>query len=142
MKKNYVYLLFLILFIVFTLLILNYRKPEITYKLQMRQGEMASTSEWINTKAAIEELLDKVLTNPADIKSRLALGMAYIQEARISGNHSYYDGAALSLFEKVLLNEPENYLALIGKATILLSHNFLFQRKRLLIVRILPNYAD
>ena len=125
MKKNYVYLLFLILFIVFTLLILNYRKPEITYKLQIRQGEMASTSEWINTKAAIEGLLDKVLTNPADIKSRLALGMAYIQEARISGNHSYYDGAALSLFEKVLLNEPENYLALIGKATILLSqHHF------------------
>ena len=91
----------------------------------MRQGMMASSSEWLNTKAAIDGLIYKVRSNPSDKRSVLALGMAYIQESRISGNHSYYDKAALNLFETVLKDEPENYEALVGKATVLLSqHHF------------------
>ena len=91
----------------------------------MRQGMIASSSEWINTKAAIDGLIYKVRTNPSDKRSTLALGMAYIQESRISGNHAYYDNAALNLFEKILKEEPENFEALIGKATVLLSqHHF------------------
>ena len=124
-EKNYIYFILLFSFFAFSLLIVRYRKPEVTYELQMRQGMLASSSEWINTKAAIDGLIYKVRTNPSDKRSILALGMAYIQESRISGNHSYYDNAALNLFEKILKDEPENFEALIGKATILLSqHHF------------------
>lgn len=125
MKKSYVYFLLLFSLFAFSLLIIRYRKPEVTYELQMRQGMMASSSEWLNTKAAIDGLIYKVRSNPSDKRSVLALGMAYIQESRISGNHSYYDKAALNLFETVLKDEPENYEALVGKATVLLSqHHF------------------
>ena len=125
MKKNYIYFIIIFSFFAFVLLIVRYRKPEVTYELQMRQGMLASSSEWVNTKAAIDGLIYKVRTNPSDKRSILALGMAYIQESRISGNHSYYDNAALNLFEKILKDEPENFEALIGKATILLSqHHF------------------
>ena len=86
---------------------------------------LGSSSEWLNTKAAIEGLIYKVNSNPDDKRSMLALGMAYIQESRVSGNHTYYDKASLELFERVLKSEPENYEALVGKSTVLLSqHHF------------------
>jgi tetratricopeptide (TPR) repeat protein len=79
----------------------------------------------VNSKNAIEALIEKVNSNPADLKSAAALGMAYIQEARITGKHSYYDGAAINLFDKVLEADPVNLEALIGKGTVLLSqHHF------------------
>ena len=125
MKKKYTYFLLLFLFSAFTALILGYRKPQISYELQLRQGMLSSSTEWVNTKAAIDGLIDRVRTNPDDLKSKVKLGMAYIQEARISGNHAYYDNASLELFESALKKEPENYEALIGKATVLLSqHHF------------------
>lgn len=125
MKKKYTYFILLFLFSAFTIMIIRYRKPETIYALQMRQGAISSSSEWVNTKAAIDGLIERVRTNPDDLKSKLKLGMAYIQEARISGNHAYYDNASLELFESVLKKEPENYEALVGKATILLSqHHF------------------
>lgn len=125
MKKNYVYFILLFSFFVFTVLILRYRKPDVTYELIMRQGMLTTTSEWINTKAAIEGLILKIRTNPSDLRSMTSLGMAYIQESRISGKHSYYDKAALNLFETVLNDEPQNFEALVGKATVLLSqHHF------------------
>lgn len=54
-----------------------------------------------------------------------ALATAYIQESRISGNHAYYDKAALDLFDKVLKDDQNDFASLIGKATVLLSqHHF------------------
>ena len=91
----------------------------------MRQGMLASSSEWLNTKSAIEGLISKVKSNPDDKRSMLALGMAYIQESRVSGNHPYYDKASLNLFETVLKKDPNDFEALTGKATVLLSqHHF------------------
>ncbi len=125
MKKNYIYYILLFSLFAFTLLIIRYRKPNVTYELQMRQGIATSSSEWINTKEVIDGLIYNVRTNPSDKRSILSLGLAYIQESRISGNHAYYDKAALNLFETILKDDPENFEALIGKATILLSqHHF------------------
>ena len=93
--------------------------------LKERKQEISTTSEWLNTKAAIETLLDKIRRNPNDVKSKLALGMAYIQESRVTGDHAYYDEASLQLVEQVLEKEPANYDAQCLKTTILLSqHHF------------------
>lgn len=125
MKKNYIYFILLFSLFVFTVLIIRYRKPDVTYELIMRQGMLTTSSEWINTKAAIEGLIYKIRANPSDIRSMTSLGMAYIQESRISGKHSYYDNASMNLFETVLKEEPQNFEALVGKATVLLSqHHF------------------
>lgn len=125
MKKNYAYFLILFSLAAFTVIIIKFRKPEIKYELMMRQGAMSSSSEWVNAKAAIDALIYRVNANPGDKKSMTALATAYIQESRISGNHAYYDQAALDLLDKVLKNDNNNFEALIGKATVLLSqHHF------------------
>ena len=90
-----------------------------------RQGSLSAGKEWINTKAAIEGLLAKLRTNPEDQKSRLLLAQAYMQEGRITGNHPYYDGAAMELLEQVLKSEPESFEALCCKASLCLTqHHF------------------
>lgn len=91
----------------------------------MRNGEMATNSEWLNTKKAIEGLIDVINGHPDNTKAKLQLALAYIQESRISGKHAYYDNSALLLLEDVLKKEPGNVDALCSKAIILLSqHHF------------------
>ncbi len=125
MKKIYGYLFLILTFLLFTILIFRYRTPDVTVELKMRGGELASTAEWANTKAAINKLIENVRLNPNDEKSKTELAFAYIQEGRVSGNHAYYDKAALFLFDEILSKNEGDYQALIGKATVLLSqHHF------------------
>jgi len=125
MKSKYIYLTLLFLFAGFTAVILHFRKPETKLELKMRQGELATASEWLSTKAAIEGLIDEIRNHPDNTKAKLQLSLAYIQESRITGEHAYYDQAALSLLDDVLKKEPDNVDALCSKATVLLSqHHF------------------
>jgi tetratricopeptide (TPR) repeat protein len=86
---------------------------------------VSASSEWLNSKKAIDGLLDKIRRNPNDNKAKLQLAMAYIQESRVTGDHAYYDEASLKLLNEVLEKDPKNYDALCGKTTVLLSqHHF------------------
>ncbi len=90
-----------------------------------RAGGVSLSAEWLNTKKAMQGLLAAIEQNPEDYKSMLQLSQAYIQESRITGNHGYYDKAALELLDKILEAEPKNFDALCFKATVLLSqHHF------------------
>lgn len=90
-----------------------------------RTGTIALSAEWLDTKKAIENLLANVEANPQDYKSMLALAQAYIQESRVTGDHAYYDKAALEVLNAILENESKNFEALCCKATVLLSqHHF------------------
>jgi tetratricopeptide (TPR) repeat protein len=96
-------------------------------KLQnLRRPQAVSTqSEWLNSKAAMEDLRNQVRRNPNDLKAKNQLAMAYVQESRATGNHELYDGAALKLVAEVLTKEPQNFDALAVKGTVLLSqHRF------------------
>ena len=72
-----------------------------------RKGSVALAGEWLNTKQAIEGLLKDIELNPENYKAKLNLSQAYIQEARITGDHAYYDAAALELLDDVIKNEPK-----------------------------------
>ncbi len=126
MKKTIPYIIIFSLFTFFTFLIIKFRKEDsIELGIKLRQGESASTSEWINSKNAIESLIDVVKKHPANDEAKIKLGFAYIQESRASGNHAFYDVKAFELFDKVLNSDTANFEALIGKATVLLSqHHF------------------
>ncbi|HTB30682.1 MAG TPA: tetratricopeptide repeat protein, partial [Bacteroidia bacterium] len=90
-----------------------------------RIGNISTSSEWLNSKKAMQGLLDNLAKNPKDYKSMLALTEDYIQEARVTGDYAYYDKASLELLAKVLKNDPKNFDALTLKALILLSqHHF------------------
>jgi tetratricopeptide (TPR) repeat protein len=96
-----------------------------TYELKERVGPISLSAEWLNTKNAINGLLADVRKNPKNNMAKLNLVQAYIQESRITGEHSYYDQAALNLLKEILKSEPANFDALCCKATVLLSqHHF------------------
>jgi tetratricopeptide (TPR) repeat protein len=104
-----------------------FKKPAAapTPGLKDRQGELALGKEWLNTKEAIQGLLAKLRAQPDDNKSRLLLAQAYMQEARVTGDHPYYDAAAVQLLDEVLKDEPENFEALACKAALCLTqHHF------------------
>ncbi len=90
-----------------------------------RIGRLALGGEWVNTKAAMEGLLAKLRADPNDQKSRLLLAEAYMQEGRITGNHPYYDAAAMQLLQAVLKADPESFEALCCQASLSLTqHHF------------------
>ena len=96
-----------------------------TLQNRSEKQTVSTGSEWLNTKKAIDGLLDQLRRHPDDIKAKLQLAMAYVQESRVTGNHAYYDEAAYKLVNQVLEKEPKNYDALAVKTTILLSqHHF------------------
>ena len=124
--KKYLYPSLLLVFGVLAAAIFFFKKPETRLpELRDRRGDLSAGKEWINTKAAIQGLLAKLRANPDDQKSRLLLAQAYMQEARVTGDHPYYDGAAMLLLEDVLQKEPENFEALCCKASLCLTqHHF------------------
>jgi tetratricopeptide (TPR) repeat protein len=95
------------------------------YQFQKRKAESSIDKEWAFLNSQTEAHLDKLRTNPSDVKSKLALASIFINEARAFGNHAYYDEAANYYVDEVLKAEPKNFEASILKCVILLSqHRF------------------
>ena len=124
--KKYLYPALLLVFGGLAAAIFLFKKPDMRVPALMeRHGDLAAGGEWLNTKAAIEGLQAKLRSDPGDQKSRLLLAQAYMQEGRVTGNHPYYDGAAMGLLEEVLQADPENFEALCCKASLSLTqHHF------------------
>ena len=99
-------------------------EKSITYTLLPRKDN-SSTAEWLAAKQNTDNLITKIKADPSDTKSALALVNAYIMEARISGNISYYDKAAMITIDNILAKESGNYEALMLKSLLQLSqHHF------------------
>jgi tetratricopeptide (TPR) repeat protein len=131
MKKNYLFKTLVVgVLIIAASLYFFYRNVQDPIPpLKERSGPISVTSEWLNTKAAIEGLQKKLREKPNDLQSKLLLAFAYMQEARITGDHPYYFPAALKLVNVVLDRETESpvmrYEASVAKASIQLSlHHF------------------
>lgn len=129
-KKSTYFLLLLFFFGMTAFVVLRYshklKSQEVAfYPLQERQGAAAQLPEWASIKSTGDKLIRIVRETPGDIKSTLALVGLYIQEARVTGNYTYYDAAAMKYIEDVLAKEPNNFQALILKAILQLSqHHF------------------
>ncbi|MGN6402392.1 MAG: tetratricopeptide repeat protein [Flavisolibacter sp.] len=131
MKKKFTYLLLLVFFFCMTAFVfIRYGKKlksqEVAfYPLLERKGTAALLPEWASTKNNGDKLIRIVRETPTDTKSTLALVALYIQEARVTGNYTYYDAAAMKYINDLLAREPQNFEALILKAILQLSqHHF------------------
>ena len=124
--RKYLYPTLVVSFLALAAAIFFFKKPEAKMpQLLDRRGRLAMGGEWVNTKNAIQGLLAKLRQDPNDHKSRLLLAQAYMQEGRITGNHPYYDAAAMELLNQVLASDPDNFEALCCKATLSLTqHHF------------------
>ena len=136
MKKIYIYIgvftFGIIAATAFVVVNKNLKKKEDSKEsfaaLLERHGPISTTSEWINTKAAIQGLQAQIRRDPTNVKAKLLLALAYMQEARVTGEHPYYYPAALDLIDDVLDSDPEasiKFQATVAKATVQLSlHQF------------------
>ncbi|MBA3647508.1 MAG: tetratricopeptide repeat protein [Chitinophagales bacterium] len=125
LKKNF-YIISITILVLFVAMILIFRKPvpEIP-PLKNRIGAIGMGSEWTNTRQTIDALLEKIRQQPNDPKLKITLAQAYIQEARITGDHAYYDPAVIKILNAVLQKDPNNIEALTTLATAYLSqHHF------------------
>ena len=131
MEKNKIYFFSIAVFLVaVTVIIFRYEAKEKNkeakvYYLLDRNGVGVESGEWQEVRELFASLLKKLDHNPDDIKSRIALAGLYIREARVSGNHLYYDQAAMKCVNHVLKLNENNFEALSLKAMIFLSeHHF------------------
>ena len=86
---------------------------------------MAQSEEARRVQKQFADLVRSVRTNPDDMKSRIALASLYIQEARISGHHEYYEIAAMKYVNEVLEMDSLHFEALTLKALLKLAqHDF------------------
>ena len=120
-KRHAYYFLIVLFFLTTAFVIIKYRnkeyKDELSYfKLLDRKGALAHTQEWGKTRLMALTLYRTINDNPTDTKSKLALATVFIKEARITGNFSYYDMAAMKQVDNILASDPSNFQALTYKA--------------------------
>jgi tetratricopeptide (TPR) repeat protein len=97
----------------------------VSLQLLPRHSKLAYANEWPVVQKNVAALQEKIKNNPADIKSMNALVSVFLQEARVTGNYSYYNKAAQHYIDAVLEKEPANFEVLSFKTTIQLSkHQF------------------
>ena len=90
-----------------------------------RKGELAKAVEWERTKLKVDELKQKIASDPNNLKPRLQIATIYITEARITGEHPYYYPAINKILDDALVIDPNNYEANILKASVKMSqHKF------------------
>jgi tetratricopeptide (TPR) repeat protein len=123
--RKYLYPILVLCFGAAVAALFFFRKPEPIPVLKERHGDLTLGGEWINTKNAIGGLLEQIRAKPNESKPKVLLAQAYMQEGRITGDHPYYDMAAMQLLNSVLAKEPENFEALCCKASLCLTqHHF------------------
>jgi tetratricopeptide (TPR) repeat protein len=87
-----------------------------------------STLPWSGNERAIPKLQEKLKSEPNDPDVNVALGQAYLQKARETGDPSYYTKGE-QLFGRALARNPDHVGAFIGKASLAMSrHQFAVAR--------------
>ncbi|MEP6793028.1 MAG: tetratricopeptide repeat protein, partial [Saprospiraceae bacterium] len=127
MKKSIIYALLFILLgaTIAYIIIRGEKKEEEVLPLKERTGILASSEEYKATRQKADDLVAKIKTEPDNIKPKLELASLFIQEGRITGDHMYYDAAAMKLANAVLKTDSTNFEANVFKGTIYLSqHHF------------------
>lgn len=129
MKKSLLYPLLILFFagaIVFIFLQFKNKESRVTsYEFKERKFQQASTQEYTNTRKRANELKLALQENPDDKKALLGLSTIFIQEGRITGDHLYYDKAAMHYINQLLKLDSNNFDALTYKAILFLSqHHF------------------
>ncbi|HZV70939.1 MAG TPA: tetratricopeptide repeat protein [Saprospiraceae bacterium] len=127
MKKSILYAAMFVLLgssIAFIILKNEHKEGSISV-LKERSGIPAASKEYIVTKQKADLLIAQINSEPDNIKPKLELASLYIQEGRITGDHVYYDVAAMKLADAVLKKDSTNFEANVFKGTIYLSqHHF------------------
>jgi pentatricopeptide repeat protein len=84
----------------------------------------AFAAGWSSNERSIPMMEERLKQEPENARVNAALGQAYLQRARESGDPSFYTKAE-ALFERALAVNPKSMEAMLGKATLSMSrHDF------------------
>lgn len=129
MNKKITYPVIIFVFTIIIIFIIvkfkNKEEQTVFYELKERSGLPAKNNEYALSRAATQRFKLAIEENQDVIKSRLGLATIYIKEGRITGDHAYYDAAAMQQVNSILKNDADNFEALTYKSLIYLSqHHF------------------
>ncbi len=129
MKKRLLYPLTILFFVVAVIFIFirfkNREQRTTSYEFKERKYQLANTEEYTKTRQRANELKLALQENPNDKKALLALSTIFIQEGRITGDHLYYDEAAMHYINQLLKADSNNFDGLTYKSILFLSqHHF------------------
>src|SRR5258708_2276549 len=93
--------------------------------LSLRGGSANASTEFLNAQKAVDYYRDEIQKNPEKVKNYIELAQLFLQESRVTGRHHEYIPKAQYLIEQALERDPQNYDAIVTKATMLLTmHHF------------------
>lgn len=76
-------------------------------------------------KKQVEGFRAALKDDPGNLKALVGLAQVFMYEARVTGDHPYYYPAADGLLDRAITAHPNDYQAVISKASVLLSlHHF------------------
>ena len=127
-KQGIIYVLIIVVVVAALSFILFYKKGNKVAELKPlidRKGTLAKSAEFTETKNKADELIKVIKVNPKDVESELQLAKIYLEETRVTGNHAYYDPAALDVIDMALKQDSTKLEAICFKSSILLTqHHF------------------
>lgn len=131
MKKKIIYpTIFSVFAVLLCIIIYSYSSKQkeeenAIYTLLPRKSTLAENTDWENVQANAAKYQNALKINNIDSKAMLQLCNIFISEARITGNYTYYDKAALTYVNRVLSLDSSDFNALIIKSLLYLSqHHF------------------
>ena len=93
--------------------------------LSPRGGDTSASTEFLNAQRAAAFYRDEIQKHPEVVKNYVELAQLFLQEARVTANHHEYIPKAQYLLDEALLREPENFEAIITRASVLMTlHHF------------------
>jgi tetratricopeptide (TPR) repeat protein len=106
-------------------------------KFDKRAAEINPSSEFLNAQKSAEYYETEIRRKPEATKNYIELAQVLLQEARVTGNHHRYIPEAQELLDKALSLEPENFQAIIIKASLMMTLHQFQEAKRLAQIAII-----
>jgi tetratricopeptide (TPR) repeat protein len=100
--------------------------------LNPRSGDSNLSAEFLNAQRAVSYYREQIEENPDKIQNYIELAQIFMQEARIAGDHHEYIKDALSLIDEALNRQPENFEAIVTKASLQMTLHQFKQAKALI----------
>jgi len=108
--------------------------------LSQRLSEKAQpSSEFLNAKKAVEYYEIEIRRKPEVVKNYVDLANVFLQEGRVTGNHHEYIPSAQEMLDEALSREPDDFEALLAKASIMLTLHQFSEAKRLAQIALVKN---
>ncbi len=111
--------------------------------LSARAGEAKPSAEFLQAKKSEEYYRQEIKKDPEKVENYVRLAQLFLQESRVTGNHSEYIPKATMLLDEALKRDPNDVEALSTKALIFTTLHKFGEAKIIIeeVIKANPHYA-